>query len=267
MRGFALGMPTLIELADLETNIELCRKLGLSFVELNMNLPSYCPQTLAPEQLRRLRKETGIGFSLHLPEEIDLASFQPSIRKGHLDCCKEAFAWAAEAGISIVNLHLNSGVYFSLPDRRVWLYEKYKEKFLTQVEKAFGELVKLAQANDIAVCIENGSNFSLGFVREALESVLRASGTQLGLTWDVGHDAGVGFSDRSVFEKLQDRIGHMHLHDSDGKRDHQVLFTGKVDVPSMLDLARQLGIGVVIETKTVESLTESVRQLNERGLR
>ena len=101
-------MPTLIELPDLEANIELCQKLGLSFIELNMNCPAYNPQSLPAERLRQLKKEAGVGFTLHLPEEIDLASFQPSIRQGHLSCCKEAIAWAGEAGISIVNLHLNS---------------------------------------------------------------------------------------------------------------------------------------------------------------
>ena len=35
------GMPTLIELDDLEDAMKLCNELGLSFVELNMNLPQY----------------------------------------------------------------------------------------------------------------------------------------------------------------------------------------------------------------------------------
>lgn len=35
------GMPTLIENKTLDDNIALCRKLGLSFIELNMNFPEY----------------------------------------------------------------------------------------------------------------------------------------------------------------------------------------------------------------------------------
>ena len=35
------GMPTLIENDTLAQNISLCRMLGLSFVELNMNFPEY----------------------------------------------------------------------------------------------------------------------------------------------------------------------------------------------------------------------------------
>ncbi len=46
MSKHALGMPTLIELANVEVNIELCQNLDLAFVELNMNCPTYSPQNL-----------------------------------------------------------------------------------------------------------------------------------------------------------------------------------------------------------------------------
>ena len=35
------GMPTLIENRTLAENITLCKELGLSFIELNMNFPEY----------------------------------------------------------------------------------------------------------------------------------------------------------------------------------------------------------------------------------
>ena len=35
------GMPTLIENKTIEDNIALCKELGLSFIELNMNFPEY----------------------------------------------------------------------------------------------------------------------------------------------------------------------------------------------------------------------------------
>ena len=35
------GMPTLIENKTLEDNIALCSRLGLKFIELNMNFPEY----------------------------------------------------------------------------------------------------------------------------------------------------------------------------------------------------------------------------------
>ena len=35
------GMPTLIENRTLQDNIDLCKNLGLQFIELNMNFPEY----------------------------------------------------------------------------------------------------------------------------------------------------------------------------------------------------------------------------------
>ena len=132
MSDIKLGMPTLIELPSVEANVQLCRKLGLSFVELNMNLPEYRPEVLPADRVRAVTGETGVGFTLHLPEELDLASFHPAIREGHLRCCTDAIRWAGECGVKVVTLHLHSGVYFTLPDRRRWVYEQHREQFLSR---------------------------------------------------------------------------------------------------------------------------------------
>jgi hypothetical protein len=38
--------------------------------------------------------------------------------------------------------------------------------------------------------------------------VLGSCGDWLGLTWDIGHDAGANFGDTPVFEEYRDRIAH-----------------------------------------------------------
>ena len=40
------GMPTLIENQTLQDNINLCSRLGLRFIELNMNFPEYQTEEL-----------------------------------------------------------------------------------------------------------------------------------------------------------------------------------------------------------------------------
>ena len=39
INNMQFGMPTLIENKTLEDNIALCKRLGLKFIELNMNFP------------------------------------------------------------------------------------------------------------------------------------------------------------------------------------------------------------------------------------
>ncbi|MCY9698155.1 apurinic/apyrimidinic endonuclease family protein [Paenibacillus alginolyticus] len=124
-----LGMPTLIEFKTLEQNVDLCKELGLDFIELNMNLPICLPENLSHQEIRHIKKGYDIEFTVHLPEEIDLSSFHPSIRMGHLQRCKETIEWANMAGIQTLNMHLNNGIYFTLPHERMWINEQYESEF------------------------------------------------------------------------------------------------------------------------------------------
>ena len=55
------GMPTLVENRTLRENAELCARLGLKFIELNMNFPEYGLRQLEQtDQLLRLAEEEGI---------------------------------------------------------------------------------------------------------------------------------------------------------------------------------------------------------------
>ena len=53
------GMPTLIELPDMEDCAALCKELELQFIEFNMNLPQYQPDTLDEAKLERIARESG----------------------------------------------------------------------------------------------------------------------------------------------------------------------------------------------------------------
>ncbi|KQX68022.1 hypothetical protein [Paenibacillus sp. Root444D2] len=58
-----LGMPTLIEFKTLEQNVDLCKELGLDFIELNMNLPICLPENLSYQEIRQMKNEYGIEFT------------------------------------------------------------------------------------------------------------------------------------------------------------------------------------------------------------
>ncbi|WP_197081092.1 sugar phosphate isomerase/epimerase family protein [Gordoniibacillus kamchatkensis] len=258
-----LGMPTLIEFGSLEQNVGLCRELGLHFIELNMNLPIFTPERLDAKRLRAWAQDSGIGFTIHLPEELDLSSFHPSIRKGHIERCKESMAWAAAVGVTVLNMHLNPGIYFTLPKRKVWINERYESEFVSALDESYSELYALAESLQLQLCIENTYNFHLPFVRSALERL--QSYTAFRLTWDVGHDAKAGFAEEPVLLAYRDRIRHMHLHDCSAASDHQPLYTGNVPIGDRLRLARDLDLGVIIEVKTAEALRQSVHALRDRG--
>ena len=254
---FSFGMPALIEVPGLHELVDLCQELELSFIELNMNLPENCPEELDPGEVRDVAGCCGIELTLHSPDELDLGSLHPTVREGHLEVIREALGWSAQAGIKVLNMHLSPGIYFTLPDRRVWIYERYEDQFTTNLWAAYRDLLPLARASGVEVCTENVNNFSLPFVARAIDELCCLDG--FNLTWDVGHDARSGFVERETLLRHRGRVRHMHLHDYNGASDHQVPGTGMVDIPAMLDFAEKNDIRVLLETKTPASLRASVK--------
>ena len=74
------GMPTLIENKTLEDNINLCKCLGLKFIELNMNFPEYQVDKLEQtDELTRGAEEAHIYYTIHLDEDLNIADFNPLV--------------------------------------------------------------------------------------------------------------------------------------------------------------------------------------------
>ena len=64
------GMPTLIENRTLEDNINLCKELGLTFLELNMNFPEYQIDKIEyVDWFYKKADEAGIYYTIHLDEK------------------------------------------------------------------------------------------------------------------------------------------------------------------------------------------------------
>ena len=101
MSALLFGMPTLLELPDVADNVDLCRRLGLAFVELNMDLPACQPELLPDDQIMYWRDGHTIDFSVHMPEQLDLAAFQSDIRNACIAYAEGIIAWAS-LGASIL---------------------------------------------------------------------------------------------------------------------------------------------------------------------
>ena len=84
------GMPTLVEYRSIEENIALCRRLGLRFIELNMNFPEYQADRLAGEELIGAAEEAGIYYTIHLVESFNIADFDPLVSGAYLETLRRA---------------------------------------------------------------------------------------------------------------------------------------------------------------------------------
>ena len=119
------GMPTLIETSTLEDCAVLCKELNLNFIELNMNLPQYQLLDIDIPHFNDVAKKYGIFYTIHLDENLNISDFNPYIAEGYRRTVVETIALAKELGVSIINMHLSSGVYFTLPDKKWYLFAEY----------------------------------------------------------------------------------------------------------------------------------------------
>lgn len=247
----AYGMPALIEPGTLEDCARLCRELGLEFVELNMNLPQYQTDRLEVRRCLEIQEKYGVYFTLHLDENLNPADFNPYVAEAYLRTVEDAAAFAGAAGISILNMHLSKGVYFTMPDRRIFLYDEYREQYLERM-RTFRDR---CGDRGVRICVENSDGFT-AFQIEALDLLLEHPA--FGLTFDIGHNHSTGGRDEEVILRRRERLCHFHLHDGAGKKNHLPLGKGEIDLEKYFRLAESCGGSAVLEVKTLEGLRQSV---------
>ena len=251
-----IGMPTLIELKSIEENIELCERLGLSLIELNMNLPY-----LQIGNLRNLSINDEIQYSIHLPEEFNVWNYNKKIKNAYLDTIDEVIEIALRKQIKVINMHMNEGIYFTLPGEKRYIFEEDKERY-KDVTQEFGEKIeKVLKNTDVKLCIENTGILNNTFIREAVKLLLGFDSFRL--TWDIGHDFSSGELDKNYYLKNIKKIIHLHLHDVVGEKNHLPLGTGEIDIKNIMDLTAANVKSIILETKTVAGLKKSVEYYRE----
>ena len=255
------GMPTLIETNTIEECAALCASSGLEFIEMNMNLPQYQVQTMDAAHLKAVAGEYGIGYTIHLDENMNVADFNPDVAAAYRDSVVQTIELAKKLEIPVLNMHMIYGVYFTLPDRKVFLFEQYRDAYRDNMLRYRDACQRAIGGSGMRVCIENWHGYrpwQLSVLDEMLES------PAFGLTYDVGHNHCIGGADEPHILQRLEKLYHMHLHDvRDGTKDHQALGTGELNIHKYLNLARQRDCTVVVETKTVAGLKESARWLHD----
>lgn len=255
------GMPGMIELHNAEECAAVCRELGLQFVELNTNFPQYQLHALDAGELNRIAREYGIGYTIHLDDEMNVAEFNPYVAEAYRRTAEEFIQLAKKIGAKKINMHLSRGAKYTLPTKVIYFFEAYQQEYLANMRRFREACEEAIGDSGILICVENTNGFT-GFQRSGLELLLESP--VFGLTLDIGHNYCAGNVDEGWILDHADRLHHMHIHDAaEGNKDHRALGTGTLDLKKWLTLAQERDCTVVLETKTVEGLRESVEWLKK----
>ena len=268
------GMPTLIENRTLQENISLCRRLGLRFIELNMNFPEYGTEAL--EQTDRLlaaADEAGIYYTVHLDENLNIADFNHLVTDAYLETVHRTIAAAKRllplrdrygdpAQPLIINMHLHHGIFITLPDRKVQMYERDFDTYIASCRR-FRDLCDEWIGDDpLLIALENTDGFR-PYEMKAIDMYLESP--RFGLTWDIGHSKATSEKDVPFILDHAGRLVHFHIHDGKEQppKNHLALGDGEIDLSARLRLAGEKHCRCVLETKTVQALETSVARLPE----
>ena len=255
------GMPSLIETKTLEECAALCAELGLDFVELNMNLPQYQADTMDAEHMRAVAEKYGIFYTIHLDENMNMADFNPLVTQAYRETVRRTIELAKKLHIPVLNMHMPVGVYFTLPQGKVYLFSEYRKEYLQNLALFRDECEKAIGSSGIRICVENWHGYT-DWQIEGLDELLKSP--VFGLTFDVGHNHCKDGMDEPVILERGARLHHMHLHDVVEGRDHRALGTGELDIPKCIALAEKHDCTVVVETKTIEGLRQSIAWLKKQ---
>lgn len=249
------GMPTLIELPTTEECAKMCSSLGLQFVELNMNLPQYQLDSINIDELRRIADKYGIYYTIHLDENLNVCDFNPYVSSAYRKTVVETVGVARALNVPVLNMHMATGVYFTLPDRKVFLFDEYRDIYLKRIKDFRDECEKAIGDEDIIICVENSDGYS-DFQIEAIDILLESK--NFALTFDIGHSHGIGGADEPIIIQRKDRLRHFHFHDALGQKNHLALGDGEIDLKKYYALAEENECRIVLETKTKDGLSKSV---------
>lgn len=259
------GMPTLIESKSLEECAALCRELGLKFIELSMEMPEYHPERIGMERLAEAAEKYGIYYTLHFEDGMNPWAGNERVAAAYTETVMRTIETAKRLSIPVLNMHFYEGTYFTLPDRKVYVYKEYFSEFIRKVAEFRYDCTEAIGNSGIKITVENTRAFMADFVAEGIDVLLQSP--VFGLTFDTGHDAAHGFRQFPLIERHIDRLCHMHLHDYSAERgDHLPIGEGMLDINRYLKLARERNCRVLLETKTAEGVRCSAARIKEMGL-
>ena len=144
--------------------------LGLGFVELNMNLPEYQTDRLDVARLLEIADKYGIYYTIHLDENLNPCDFNNKVAAAYTETVLQTIEAAKKLSVPVLNMHLHSGVWFTLPDKKVFLFDEYEQEYIRKLTTFRDACAAAVGDADIKICVENCGDFGdKPYLRKGLE--------------------------------------------------------------------------------------------------
>lgn len=124
-----------------------------------MNLPAYQLHRMDPVRMRQIAEQAGVFYTIHLDENLNVSDFNPYIAGAYRRTVTETIELAKKLHSPIINMHVAQGVYFTLPERKVYLFDQYRDEYIKSMRE-FRLLCEQAIGDSgIMIALENCDEF------------------------------------------------------------------------------------------------------------
>lgn len=271
---------TLFPVMDVVEAARFTAREGFSGIELESTPLGFWPTTVAPavvDELSRIGKSEGIGFTVHAPDSINPATDLPEAKARDGELFKRLIDLAVRLESPVVGIH--PGVVhtlFALERRSVpFETQRYNREVLTAEarKRALETYVLwggLCSEAGLTLTVENEVHVrhTAAPTAEILAEMIRKTGREnIKVNFDAGH-AFIGAGIAAEFKVLKDLIVHMHLDDgrSFGVSEHLPLGEGAADFSPLASFISGMEGAVVLEIyapeRPVAAILESRNFLN-----
>jgi hypothetical protein len=141
-------------------------------------------------KLHEIADEYDIYFTIHLDENLDPCDFNERVATANTETVIRTIDNAKQLSIPILNMHMNPGVWFTLPDKKVFLFDEYESEYMQKLTAFRDTCTAAIGGSDIRICVENCGDYGdKPYLQKDLTLLLQSP--VFALTFDVGHNAGV----------------------------------------------------------------------------
>ncbi len=247
-----IGMPQLYEFDTIEDNLILAKKLGVDFIELNLNF-GYCRKEMEAKTVADLLKKYDIEATLHFYDEADLGSYDEVV-DAYL-VLLDRYAKLGKGYIKQINMHLIPGPVVTISGIKNYIYEKEYNEYIQRLINNFKKAEKICNENGINMVIENTDNIP-SYTTKTYHDLYKAG---FRFCYDIGHDHLSYDIVWNLLSEIDLPFDEFHIHDAkDRKKCHLALGDGTLDVAKFKRLAEKNNAYVVLEVKQSSDLITTV---------
>ena len=207
--------------------------------------------------LKEAAESLGLKYSLHAPfADINIASPSKTILAASMKRLKQSMAFAVA---------LEAKVWVFHPGAKTGISQFYPGAQWKQNSESIQQLSKAAEEYGLNIALENlpAKYYFLMSTPEEFLRLYRETNVPVGIVFDIGH-ANLEGQIQPFFNKLADKIVHIHASDNDGSDDqHLGIGEGKIDYNYFKLTINKIGYDKSIIVESITKVPESIKKLQQ----